>query len=424
MPSKTDFDSRPWLKILVHTDSIADIHQISAFLELNLTEYIEIDVTPTKDTELIKILTQNKIDVPEYYIEDDHIAMRYHNGFKNAQSYSNRYDRIFSKYQSSVSNEDLLMSRRYDFFIIDESDPLHNEKTLSNLATFCSVKKYLRIIFSNRGIFLHLHNQHLGEGWYYQIRANKIFKCCKEYWSISVRLKDKYPSINRSMGSLWIRFNFLLRAYEKVAYYALDLGHDDSHNNVLYHLGFFILLCTGAFDELAWIANDLYGFKLDKRKVGLRQPDFHKKLRRYKSAIADLLLEDKFMNMVNSFYPIRDSLQHRNYLSSYSLSSEGGSSQMIYLDEASASLLMPYVKLREMTSHENNEEKIQYSIHPGVLIEHLMDSFTEIITRYVEALNWDDLKTQLSETDLKAVEASLEENDREIELYTKDTMYI
>ncbi len=310
------------------------------------------------------------------------------------------------------------------FFIIDESDPLHNEKTLSNLATFRSVKKFLRIIFSNRGIFLHRHNQHLGEGWYYHIRANKIFKCCKEFWSISVYLQNKYPSINRSMGSLWKRFNFLLRAYEKVAYYALDLDHDDSHNNVLYHLGFYILLCTGAFDELAWITNDLYGFRLDKRKVGLRSPAFHEKLRQHKSAIADLLLKDKFMNMVNSFYPIRDSLQHRNYLSSYTLASGGKSSQMIYLDEESVPLLMPYVKLEAMSRQESGEEKIQYSIHPRELIEHLMDSFTEIIIKYFEALNWDDLKSQLTEVDRKAVEESLEENDREIELYTKDSMYI
>ncbi len=116
MLPKIDFEQSPWLKILIHSDSIVDIREISSFLELNLTEYIDIDVTPSVNEELIQILAQNNIDVPRYDVKEGNIAMRYHIGFKNAQSYSNRYDWIFSKYQSSVNNEDLLMSQGYDFF--------------------------------------------------------------------------------------------------------------------------------------------------------------------------------------------------------------------------------------------------------------------------------------------------------------------
>ncbi|GAF92342.1 unnamed protein product, partial [marine sediment metagenome] len=228
MLPKIDFKQRPWLKILIHSASIVDIREISSFLELNLTDYIDIDVTPSVNKELTKIFTRNKTDVPEYHIEDGNIAMYYDYGFKNAQFYSDHFEEIITKCKSKVTNDDLLMSKRYDFFIVDESDALHHENPVTNLSTVESVKKFLRIIFSNNGIFLYRHNQFLDEGWYYLIRFKTVFKCYQEPWSIIVYLRDKYPQVYQSMGSLSTRLNFIIRAYEKVGYFALDLDNVDS----------------------------------------------------------------------------------------------------------------------------------------------------------------------------------------------------
>ncbi len=417
MGQTIDFKKRPWLKILIHSDSIVDISEISNFLELNLTEYVEIDVTPTVDTKLIAIFTQNNIDVPRYSIDNGNIAMCYERGFSNAQSYSTRFERILSKSESVVTNEDLLMSERYNYFVVGESDPLHQEKPIANLAAICDVKKILQIVFSNKGIFLHRPNQSIDEGWYYMVRATKVFRCCKELWSISVHLKHRYPDINRTIGSLWKRFDFILRAYEKVAFHALGLDDADSHSHVLYHLGFFVMLCTGAFDEIAWIANYLYDLKLDRREIDLRYKTFRKSLRQNNSMLADLISERRIQKMIESFYPIRDSLQHRNYLSSYTLQSGAETSQMIYLDRESSACLEAYVELEEIQHRIPDGSNSEYSVHPTKLIKYLIESFTHIITNYFEHLDWEKLKAELEADDRIILEETMEEFERDIDQY-------
>ncbi len=117
------------------------------------------------------------------------------------------------------------------------------------------------------------------------------------------------------LGSLSRRLEFLCRAYDKIAYYSQRTVNHDIQHNQLYHLTYFAMLSTGVFDNLAHIIKEFYKLEITARtKITLRFPigiKFYKELKITNTGLYDFLSLDRVQRQIEAFYPIRDSLQHR-----------------------------------------------------------------------------------------------------------------
>jgi site-specific DNA-adenine methylase len=82
---------------------------------------------------------------------------------------------------------------------------------------------------------------------YYHLRTNRLFPFIQKPWSTIVYSGNKYKEIRDNMSSLMTRISFLLKSYEKTAYSAYFDFENSSFDDILYNLGYFIMLCTGSF---------------------------------------------------------------------------------------------------------------------------------------------------------------------------------
>jgi len=398
-----NIDKKPWLSILIHSDSINNPEEISTFIELNNTEYVEIDVTPTDNQELLKLYSKKSIQVPTYDTGNGHIVMKYDNGFKNARFLFPSKDDYLSHCSSKLTAEDIIFSSSYDFFITDLIDPYFKKRKIKNAQSIEYVKNIIRIIFSNNNIYLYRPNFKINEGYYYLMRFKTIFSCYQDPWSIIVHSRDENKKVFDNMASLSTRLVFICKAYEKTAYFTLLKVNNDTFDNLLYHLGYFIMLCTGAFDDLAWIIMNLYEIRLSRMQIALKQKKFKDKIEMKNPTLFKLLNNEDFITKLESFYPIRDALQHRNFLSGYTVHGGNETSHMIYLDpEAAKSIDDKYLR----NFHDGNNETI--SISPRNLIEIMYERVISIVHQVYACIDWDYYKNKLPDEDKKKVIASTE----------------
>ena len=130
--------------------------------------------------------------------------------------------------------------------------------------------------------------------------------------------KGLSEKIHNYFGSLGTRLDFICRSYDKIAFFSLKTANYSDLNNQLYHLAYFIMLVTGAFDDLAHIIAEFYYMKIKGRKnISLRIPPgekpnkFYQALQSENAALYQLLTALDTQRDINAFYPLRDSLQHR-----------------------------------------------------------------------------------------------------------------
>lgn len=405
-------------KILIHSDMLYEFNLFKIFLELNLTEYIEIDVTPTEDIEIIEKLKSYNIEVPKYHISNNGISMLYSNGFKNFRCYKDIYSKQLNKLKSKLTNEDLLFSKYYNIFIVDKNDPFIKLGYIKNVKTINEAKRQIGISFSNNNIFLFRPHYKVNEGYYYLIRAMKDFPLFQKPWFLIIKLRSKYSKALENMNSLSTRFKFICRSYEKTIFFAIKQPNNDTFENMLYHFGFFIMLCTGAYDDIAWLINNIYDLKLNRMAVSLRNSEFIKKIYHNDNSLYSLLSREEYLYKIGEFYPIRDSLQHRNYLSGYTYIRSSESSHMIYLETTAVKMLKEKIYIRESKEmDELGKDNIKYSCNPKELIEYLMKSFISSISEIFEAISWGKLVEQLNEKDLKEYDTYLEKYGKGVEQF-------
>jgi hypothetical protein len=127
--------------------------------------------------------------------------------------------------------------------------------------------------------------------------------------------------IHDYLDSLGRRLEFICRAYDKVAFFSLKTANHDVQNNQLYHLAYFVMLITGVFDDLAHIIEEFYHMRIKGRKnISLRIPPnekpkkFYQVIQSENAALYEFLTASDIRRDINAFYPIRDSLQHRELL--------------------------------------------------------------------------------------------------------------
>jgi len=289
---------------------------------LNSFNEIEIMPLPTADNNIRKILNANGLACTEYYPYDSGIGLK----ASDASIYNvvsrppkNIWEPIIS--DSGVALADLFASKICDYLVVGANEPsLKCKVARDNIITAEQALELVRVLLTAYGRFYLSAEVRVTELFYYLYRFKKLFKEFQHAWTIATYTHGKGISekIHGYLASLGTRLEFICRAYDKVAFLSLKTANWDEQSNQLYHLAYLIMLITGVFDNLAHTIKEFYDMPIKGRMdISLRVPEngkpnrFYQLLQSKNTTLHKFLSERDTQGDIKVFYPLRDSLVHR-----------------------------------------------------------------------------------------------------------------
>lgn len=388
-----DKDNLPFMNVLIHSSSFVVNDSTVNLLELNLTGYINIDATPTSNTEIIETFSKYNIVIPKYKIDRNHIAMVYENGFKNPRLYQDVYSKRISKLEISITNDDLLFVDNYDYFISEVDSSIFTSLGLLNVLTLQEFRKIVGIILSNNNIFFYRYRYAINEGFYYQLRVDRYFTFFQKYWIVLMHYGKNDPLFDKQIFSLSSRLLFITMAYEQIVFLLLARPSNDILTKFLYHFGFFVILCTGIFDDLAWMITYYYKITLNRMKISLKNKGLINKIGHFNHKMYAELNDSSIQEIIESFYPIRDLLQHRDYMKGYTVQSGSVRKHMLNIDTEAYNKLKKLIEIKVIQDNGTTT----YSVDPNILVEHLFSSLRSIIHIVLKNFDWETIMNSFDE---------------------------
>jgi hypothetical protein len=418
-PFDRNWDEKPLIKMLVHLDSFVDElltkeTMITSLLELSKFPFLQIVAMPTQDLRIIELFGQKGLEISTYKEYKDFIALETKEFQKTVLM--GKYDDLEIPIvdNSAINRCDFLVGRDedFDYFVTNSKDPyfvcnLKKDRDISHEYAL----DLIRILLVNLGYFYLLPNYSINEGFYYLYRFKKLFYEYQFPWSVIVATHGKSTSENvfNQFDSLSMRLELICRAADKTCFFALKSPNNDTQDNTLYHFGYLIMLITGVFDDLAWIINGLYNFNLEKRDVVIKVPP-HKKstkfydlLKSVNQNLHDYLTSEDTQNKIIMLYPIRDSLQHRQFIKGirYKSQSEGYDKNLFRIPTEAARTL------KTISVNDGMEYGLVFSLEEKFYIE--AHTFTlkcvkliaEIVNNSIRLINWEHYMEVLSDKEKK-----------------------
>lgn len=153
---------------------------------------------------------------------------------------------------------------------------------------------------------------------YYRYRLFRLFPQYQRAWIVASQpwIGASPEQVTDQLSSLGDRLEFVCRALDEGLIAALRTPNNDSDDELLYHLSVLVLLVSGAFDDLSWLATHFYGLPFTGQDVNIRHRD-SRLIRALSSASPDLsgfLLSEDARTCIEGIYPLRDRVQHREFL--------------------------------------------------------------------------------------------------------------
>lgn len=419
------------MKILINTESIADEilnkeKGIIALLKMSHFPFLKIHFTPTPQEEIKKRMADYDVKPCEYCFQEDGESFVYlkANDFENIVYYYHKdeKERLLEKIclDSKVTIVDLIAGHDtyYDYYVVGKNDGIHNSKfkKAKDQITEKTVE-LVRILLVNLGYFYVNPKYCVNEGYYYLYRFKKVFKEFQPAWSIVC--SSKGLSVNEELfnqfDSLSQRLEFICRASDKVSFYSLKLANNDTQDNTLYHLGYLVMLITGVFDDLAWVITHLYNFEISRMQVVLKVSDKRKKfyslLAEKNKDLHDFLVSEHTQNLINLFYPIRDALQHRQFVKGMRYSdSEGFDGNVFALPEDTLLFVEKVTKdKKEFGLVFQNKPIGDFCLFDShVFSMKAVETASYIVNNTLSLINWEGVLSALSEEKLANVKESLD----------------
>jgi hypothetical protein len=333
-PFERDLQNTPLMRFLIHSNSLSSeilskdspAHRL---IKVNGFEEIEIMPLPVANNDVRKILIDNGLICSEYYSYESGVALKTSDGSINAVAdephydLSNLWEPVISG--SGVTRADIYTSGKYDYFVVGTGDPILKYKVAKdNIITAERAIDLVRILLTAHGRFyVSPKGPSVNEWYYYLYRFKSLFKAFQYAWTAATYAHGKGLSekLYDYLDTLGTRLEFICRAYDKVAFFSLKTPDHDNQNNQLYHLAYFVMLITGVFDVLAHIIKEFYNINVgDPQSVSLRilrrkeAINFYQILLSKNAELHTFLTAEDTQRDITAFYPIRDSLQHRELL--------------------------------------------------------------------------------------------------------------
>jgi len=330
-PFDRDPQSAPLIRFMLHSKSLSSEILIRGspahrLIKLNSFNEVEIMPLPIADNEIRKILNANGLVLTEYSLDELSVALKADDGsihdvvspFTKCLP-ENLWEPIIS--HSRVVLADLFASSICDYLVVGVTEPsLKCKVARDNIITAEQALELVRILLIAHNRYYISTELRVNEGFYYLYRFKRLFKEFQHAWTVATYAHGTGLSekINDHLASLETRLMFICMAYDKVAFLSLKTANHDVQNNQLYHLVYFVMLITGTFDNLAHIIKERYQLKINDRwDISLRIPqnkkttEFYKKLEYHNVNLHAFLTAMNTQRDIKIFYPLRDSLTHR-----------------------------------------------------------------------------------------------------------------
>lgn len=133
-------------------------------------------------------------------------------------------------------------------------------------------------------------NLSMGQSGYYVKRLRDAIPAFSQAWSYMVFGKEALPRgryLEEFMNTLSHRLTWQMRAHDRIGWLRYSPSNNAVVDEMVYHLNYFIMLTTGVFDCLAWLAYHRFQLKADKRSVSLRDLPTSRKQQRFLDIIAN-----------------------------------------------------------------------------------------------------------------------------------------
>jgi len=319
------------MRFVLHSTSLADeiLSEDSSahrLVKVNGLREVEVIPLPTDNNNLRKRFSDSGLLFTEYSSHESKVVLKISDGsIHNVTSPSairipnNLWNPLIDN--SNVTLADLFASNIGDYLVVSKTEPSLKCKVARNsIVTSEQALEMVRIILTAHNRFYVGTGIPINEWFYYLYRFRKIFKEFHYASTVAThaRGKELTEKIHDYFTSLGTRLDFICRAYDKVFFFSLKTANYEDINNQLYHLAYFIMLITGVFDDLAHIIAEFYNMKIKGRKnISLRIPKgekpnkFYQTLQSKNAALYEFLTAMDTQRDINAFYPLRDSLQHR-----------------------------------------------------------------------------------------------------------------
>jgi hypothetical protein len=334
-PFDRDPRTVPLIRFVFHSTSLADeilsqggpAHRL---VRLNCFKEIEVIPLPIANKDLRRRFADNGLVSTEYYSHEAGVTLRVSDGsihdvlspFTKCLP-DNFWEPIICN--SKVTLADLFASNIGDFLVVATTEPSLKRKVAGdNIITAEKALELVRILLTAHGRFYMSPKEPPVNEWsYYLYRSRKLFKEFQYAWTVAAYARGKSLSekIYDYLLSLRTRLEFICRAYDKVAFFSLKTANYDHQSKQLYHLVYFVMLITGVFDDLAHIIEEFYHMKIKGRKnISLQMPEdnknqkpsmFYQLLQSENTALYEFLTAPDTQRDINAFYPLRDSIVHR-----------------------------------------------------------------------------------------------------------------
>ncbi|XUX00123.1 MAG: hypothetical protein TUN42_09560 [Dehalogenimonas sp.] len=332
-PFERELGSVPLFRFVIHPDSLSEelrepSSEIRRILGLNHFKGIEVLSLPTAAPELKTILEKSSIPVGEYITEDERVDIKLSTGVV-LPGIPHKLPNSTQPFivPSKVTYLDLYGAKNGDYLIVSKNDPLLfcDSNQIQTVISAEAALDYIRIMFSKHGVFFiqPKYPVYLDESFHYLYRFKKLYWAFQYPWTIAVYAPESWAKKNvleQLLDSLSQRLKFLCRAYDNVAFYSLKNADNATSDNALYHLSFFTMLATGILDNLANIIKEMYDIEVKKQiditlKISEKNASvksvFYSELQKKNFGLFEFLSSQPTQKQIQAFYPIRDSLQHR-----------------------------------------------------------------------------------------------------------------
>ena len=361
-PFDRDMSDRPLLNLVIHSNSMGDNvleeeNPEHRLVMLGSLDEIHMMALPAQNPQVTSFYSKNGLVTSEYCERGSQIVLRASNG-TDYGALCDRGENPFSPLMggSAVTIKDLAASSRCDYLIVGSQDPtIKRHQIRPSIITSDKGLEIIRILFVNLGLFYVRPRMKATESHYYYYRYEKLFPVCQRALSIAAVTKKDGLSENiyNHLDSLAGRLEFLCRAHDKISYFTLKTASHDTQKNALYHLSFYVMLITGIFDTIAHIATGFYQLDIRNRlDISLQIPQnkqstpFYKQLKGKNQDLHDYLTNKDVQKCIKAFYPIRDTLQHRELPKGAAYSCNSPEKMNIYRlskDAADSLMMVPAV---------------------------------------------------------------------------------
>jgi len=179
---------------------------------------------------------------------------------------------------------------------------------------YCTVSAFLerlRLLCSAHQQFEVVPEYRVNEGFYYLYRRDLLFPEFRRTWFYARDIAED------RLAGLWTRLEFICRTADLAMVAALRTPNNDTDASCVFYLGYQYMLAAGVFDDLAALASTCYSLELPRKRITLRRwkgkSAIAVAVKNHNSLLHDFLEEPATSGAIESFYPIRDRLQHREF---------------------------------------------------------------------------------------------------------------